>query len=83
MDGTVEALRREPLSNEEALAWGNPEVLELWTRWEELEVSKGVLFKKWEPCNRVTEIWQAVVPKSMRQEIMYQLHEASSLRRKP
>ena len=34
------------------------------------------LFKRWKPSNRVTEVGQAVVPTSMRQEFLYQLHDA-------
>ena len=58
------------------MSWGNPEAVELWTKREELAMSNGVLFKRWKPSNRVNEVWQAVVPKSMHQEILYQLHDA-------
>ena len=50
------------------MAWGNPEAVELWAKWEKLATSTGVLFERRKPSNRVTEVWQAVVPKSMRQE---------------
>ena len=39
-------------------------------------MSNGVLFKRWKSSNRVNEVWQAVVPKSMRQEVLYKLHDA-------
>ena len=55
---------------------GNPEVVEPWIKWEELAMSNGMLFRRWKPSNRVTEVWQAVVLKSMRQDVLYQLHDA-------
>ena len=76
MNGTIESLGENPISNDDAMTLGNPEAVELWTKWEELAMSKGVLIKRWKPSNRVTEAWQAVVPKSMRQEVLYQLHDA-------
>ena len=55
---------------------GNPEAVELWTKREELAMSNGVLFKRWKPSNCRPEVWQAVVPKPMRHDILYQLHDA-------
>ena len=75
-NGTIESLGENPISKDDAMTWGNSEAVELWTKWEELAMSNGVLFKRWKPSNRVTEVWQAVVPKSMRQEVLYQLHDA-------
>ena len=74
LNGTIEFWGENPISKDDT--WGNPEVVELWTKWEESAMSNGVLFKRWKPINRVTEVWQAVVPKSMRQEVCYQLHDA-------
>ena len=76
LNGTIESLGENPISKDDAMTWGNPEAVELWTKWEELAMSNGVLFKRWKPSNRVNEVWQAVVPKSMRQEVLYQLHDA-------
>ena len=73
---TIESLGENPISKDDAMIWGNPKAVELWTKWEELAMSNGVLFKRWKPSNRVTEVWQAVVAKSMRREILYQLHDA-------
>ena len=55
---------------------GKPRSGRIMDKWEELAMSNGVLFKRWKPSNRVTEVWQAVVPKSIRQEVLYQLHDA-------
>ena len=66
LNGTLESLGENPISKDAAMTWGNPEAVELWTKWKELAMSNGVLFKRWKPSNRVTEVWQAVVPKSMR-----------------
>ena len=76
LNGTIESLGENPIFKDEAMAWGNPEAIELWKKWEELAMSNRVLSKRWNPSNRVTEVWQAVVSKSMRQEILYQLHDA-------
>ena len=65
-----------PISKEEALSWGNPEALEIWSNWEDLATSNGVLYRKWKPSNRVNECWQAIIPKEMRNEYLYQLHDS-------
>ena len=75
-NGTIESLGENPISKDDAMTRGNTEAVELWTKWEELAISNGVLFKRWKSSNRATEVWQAVVPKSMRQEVLYQLHDA-------
>ena len=62
---------KNPISMEEALSWGNPEALEYWSVWEDLATSNGVLYRKWKPSNRVGERWQAIVPKDMRNKILY------------
>ena len=75
-NGTIESFGENPISKDDAMTWGNPEAVELWTKWEELAMSNGVLFKRWKPSNRVTEVWQAIVPKSIRREVLYELHDA-------
>ena len=70
LNGTVESLGENLISKDDAMASGKPEVVELWTKWEVLAMSNGVLFRRWKPSNRVTEVWQAVLPKSMRHEIL-------------
>ena len=67
---------KNPISKEDALSWGNLEALEVWSNWEDLATSNGVLYRKWKPSNRVNECWQAIVPKEMRNEILYQLHDS-------
>ena len=70
-------LGKNLISKEEALSWGNLEALELWSSWEDLATSNGVLYWKWKPSNRVNECWQAIIPKELRNEILYQLHDSS------
>ena len=65
-----------PISKEEALSWGNLEALEIWSNWEDLATSNGVLYRKWKPSNRANECWQAIIPRSMRNEVLYQLHDS-------
>ena len=76
LNGTMDSLGENSISKDDAMTWGNPEAVELTTKWEVLAMSNGMLFKKWKPSNRVNEVWRAVVPKSMRQEFLYQLHDA-------
>ena len=65
-----------PVSKEEALSWGNLAVLELWSNWDDLATSNNFLYRKWKPSNRVNECWQAFIPKDLRNEIFYQLHDS-------
>ena len=67
---------KNPISKEDGESWGNLEVLELWSNWEDLATSNGVLYRKWKPSNRVNELWQAIIPKEMRNDILYQLHDS-------
>ena len=67
---------KNPISKEEAQSWGNLEALEFWSNWEDFATSNGVLYRKWKPSNRVNECWQAIIPKDMRNEILYQLHDS-------
>ena len=67
---------KNPISKEESLSWRNLEALELWSSWEDLATSNGVLYRKWKPSNRVNECWQAIIPKEMRNKILYQLHDS-------
>ena len=60
------AFGKIPISKEEALSWGNLKVLELWSNWEDLATSNGVLHRKWKPSNRVKDFWQAIIPKEMK-----------------
>ena len=67
---------RNSISKEEALSWGNLEALELWSIWDNLATSNGVLYRKWKPSNRVNECWQVIIPEEMRNEFLYQLHNS-------
>ena len=61
---------KNPISKEEALSWGNLEALELWSNWEDLATSNGVLYRRRKPSNRVNECWQAIIPREMKNEIL-------------
>ena len=67
---------KNPISKVEALSCGNLEALELWSNWEDLATSNGVLYRKWKPSNRVKECWQVIFPKEMRNENLYILHDS-------
>ena len=76
LEGSYCAFGKKPISKEEALSWGNLEALEVWSNWEDLATSNGVLYRKWKPSNRVNECWQVIIPKEKRNEILYQLHDS-------
>ena len=76
IDGSAENLGPNPIPREIALTWSCPEALELWSNWEHLALANRVLYKRWDPGNRGREIWQAVILASMRNEILYQLHDS-------
>ena len=61
---------------EEALHWGNLKALELWSIWEDLATSNGVLYRKRKPSNRVNDWWPAIFPEERRNEFWYQLHDS-------
>ena len=67
---------KNPISKEEEQSWGKLEALELWSNSEDLATSNEVLYRNWKPSNRVNECWQAILPKEMRNEILYQLHDS-------
>ena len=75
-DGTLEDLGPNPIPREVALEWSCPEALELWSNWDYLALANRVFYRKWKPSNREHEIWQAVVPSTMRAEMLYQLHDS-------
>ena len=76
IDGTLEDLGPNPIPREVALGWSCPEALELWSNWDQLVLANRVLYRKWKPSNREREIWQAVVPSTMRAEVLHQLHDS-------
>ena len=67
---------KNSISKKEAQSWGNLKALEIWNTWEDLATSSGLLYRKWKPGNRVNECWQAIIPKEMRNEILYPLHDS-------
>ena len=51
------------------------EVRTLCSQWSQLELRQGILYKKWVPSNiKDKSISQYVVPQTLRQEILPQLH---------
>ena len=76
IDGTLEDLGPNPIPREVALGWSCPEALELWSNWDQLALANRVLYRKWKPSYREREIWQAVVPSTMRAEVLHQLHDS-------
>ena len=63
------------IPKEQAIQYG-PEALAYWSRWNELSIRDGILYKKWFPKDDLHPILQTVVPASGRKEILVQLHSS-------
>ena len=61
----------------QAIQYG-PEALAYWSRWNELSIRGGVLYKKWFPKDDSGPILQTVVPAAGRREILNQLHSSQT-----
>ena len=72
LEGSHFTFGTNPISEEEALSWKNLEALELWSNSEDLASSNEVLYRKWKTSNRVNERCQPIIPKEMKNEILYQ-----------
>lgn len=49
-----------------------------WNQWERLELSKGVLYRRWESDEGDSSMLQLIVPKSLRPDVLKLLHDAKS-----
>ena len=76
IDGTLVDLGPNLVPREVALERSCPQALDLWSNWDQLGLANRVLYRKWKPSNREHEIWQVVVPSTMRAEVLYQLHDS-------
>ena len=61
----------------QAIQYG-PEALAYWSRWNELSIRGGVLYKKWFPKDDRGPILQTVVPAAGRREILNQLDSSQT-----
>ena len=52
----------------------SPEVRQYWNYWQSLEIQNGLLFKRFYKLDGTNLYLQFLVPKVMRKEIMYQMH---------
>ena len=73
--GDMPSLGTNLIPKEQAIQYG-PEVLAYWSRWNELTIRGGVLFKKWFPKDDSRPVLQTVVPIVGRKEILSQLHSS-------
>ena len=71
--GDLESFGSNLVTREEAVQHG-PEVLAYWSRWNELTVRKGILYRRWYCWDGKPPILQIVVPVVGRKEILDQLH---------
>ena len=74
--GDLESFGSNLVTREEAVQHG-PEVLAYWSRWNELTVRTGILYRRWYCWDRKPPILQIVVPVVGRKEILHQLHASS------
>ena len=58
---------------ERVAAYG-PETKALWQQWEALGVKEGVLHKKWESSDGTSIVWQVILPKKMREDVVREAH---------
>ena len=75
--GDLPSLGTQLVPKDQAIQYG-PEALACWSRWNELSIRGGVLYKKWFPKDDSRPILQAVVPAAGRREILNQLHSSQT-----
>jgi len=61
------------------IAMENVEVQNLWSRWAALEMKDGVLYGNIMKPDNAVDYFQPVVPHSLRQTVIYQVHEMGHL----
>ena len=75
--GDMPSLGTNLAPKDQAIQYG-PEALAYWSRWNELSIRGGVLYKKWFPKDDSRPILQTVVPAAGRREILNQLHSSQT-----
>ena len=73
--GDMPSLGTNLIPKEQAIQYG-PEALAYWSRWNELSIRGGVLYKKWFPRDDLRPVLQKIVPATGRKEILNQLHSS-------
>ena len=63
----------------EEIAMENVEIQNLWSQWDTLEIKDGVLYRKMIKPDDTVDSYQLIVPCSLRQTIMRQVHEMGHL----
>ena len=74
-NGTQTSLGKLNVKKSAAIAAGEDAVA-LWSVWEQLELADGVLYRKWLVEETNTNIRQFVVPISLREKVLEQLHDS-------
>ena len=75
--GDLPSLGTHLVPKDQAIQYG-PEALACWSRWNELSIRGGVLYKKWFPKDDSRPILQAMFPAAGRREILNQLHSSQT-----
>ncbi|XP_063728869.1 uncharacterized protein LOC134856532 [Symsagittifera roscoffensis] len=75
--GDMPSLGTNLIPKEQAIQYG-PEVLAYWSRWNELTIRGGILFKKWFPKDDSRPVLQTVVPIVGRKGILSQLDSSQT-----
>ena len=73
----MSSLGTNRIPKEEAIQY-EPEILAYWSRWNELTIRGGILFKKWFPKEDSRPVFQRVVPIVGRREILSRLHSSQT-----
>ena len=46
-----------------------------WAQWDSLHLKDGLVYRLWEAPAGDSSVWQLLLPKKLREEVLYQLHE--------
>ena len=59
----------------QSVASESPTVKYFWAQWDRLCLREGVLYRRWESVSGDKEHWQLVVPNSLKEDILRQVHD--------
>ena len=54
----------------------SPTVKSYWAQWDRLSLREGVLYRQWESASGDKEHWQLIVPQSLKDDVLRQVHDS-------
>lgn len=72
----VSAMLEDKRPSSQEMVTHSPATRHYWILWDSLRFQDGILMKKFMKQDRSGEYMQFIVPRSMRQEILYQMHDS-------